>query len=82
MNIYKYKFLVNCPNNPKEAIEYSLKVSNKKMILAEDIVLACTFSEPIFHEEIADKLCAKLPGKQEIKAIHCNVEVVTIRCGL
>ena len=79
MNIYGYTFKVECPNYKDEFIEYTLLIRSKQMIMVEDIVKACTYSRPEFHEQIANDLSDCLPGKQSIRATHCGVEVITKR---
>ena len=79
MNIYRYPFKVACPNNPDEVVEYYLTIEHDGMIMAERIVDACKFSEPMYQEEVAGELRDRLPGQQTIIAKHLAVQVTTVR---
>jgi hypothetical protein len=79
VNIYGYTFSVSCPSDPTELSEYTLLIRHDEMIKAEDIVDACGIIGPKYHEEIADIIRKKLPGKQSISAEHCGVEIITER---
>lgn len=77
MNMYGYTFTVECPNGG--AAEYTLLILHDEMIMAEDIVKACEFAGPMYHEFIADHLRAELPGRQTLSGEHAGVEVETVR---
>ena len=78
-NFYSYTFKAKCPSDGSYA-EYSLLIKHDDFIFCEDIVAACDFGDTqMFHEHIADMLAKKLPGRQQISAEHCGVEVTTVR---
>lgn len=79
MNIYSYTFTAECPAAPGEHVEYTLIMEADRMIMVEDIVKACAFDKPMFHEHIADWLFDEFKGRQTISAEHCGVEITTVR---
>lgn len=78
MNIYRHAFFVTCPVDGA-LIRYDLRVKSRRTIMAEDIERHCSASEPTFHEDMADKLCASLGGRQTLVATHGGVTIKTRR---
>lgn len=78
MNIYRHQFLAVCPSD-KASIKYALQIEAAFTIMAELIEQECRFDGPAYHEDIADKLLARLGGKQSLTAIHGKVEIETRR---
>lgn len=78
MNLYTHKFTAICPKDGAK-ISYTFLINHSEFIAVESIKEACIFHEPIYHEDIADKLKKELPGYHSLIAKHSGVEVVTIR---
>lgn len=79
MNRYAHSFVAACPNNGKR-IRYYLTMDTDQLVMVEDIVEFCAKQEG-YHEEIADRLAARFPGQQELKAHHHGVQITTTRGG-
>lgn len=77
MNIYRHRFVAQCPNNDR-MVDYSLTIRSNRMIMVEDIQGATTGLTG-FHEAFADMLFAKFGGSQIIVAHHHGTDVETIR---
>lgn len=78
MNRYDYQFAATCPADGATII-YHLTIKTKAVVMAEDIVAACRFEAPVFHEALADTLFDKLGGKQKVRAVHQSVRITTVR---
>lgn len=78
LNIYRYTFKATCPVD-KANIEYRLQIETDGVIKAESIVAACVFDQPVFHEDVADRLFEGLGGDQVLTATHTGVEIETRR---
>jgi hypothetical protein len=78
LNIYRYSFKAICPVD-QATIVYRLQIETDAVIKAESIVGECMFGQPVFHEDIADRLLKSLGGKQTIIATHAGVEIETKR---
>ncbi len=78
LNIYRYTFMATCPSD-KASIKYSLQIETGSVIKAEQIVAECTFDQPVFHEDVADRLHQALGGYQTLVAVHGGVEIETQR---
>jgi hypothetical protein len=78
MNIYRAKFQAVCPNNGK-TILYDLEIRSRNVIMVEDILAACDFKSPAYHEKIADHIRDRIPGLQVLRAHHHGVDIETIR---
>lgn len=77
-NIYKISFNINCPVD-NEQISYKLKIVSNHRIMVEKInEIIDTFGGQGLHEDIADKM-QSLGGKQQLIAMHQNVQIKTIR---
>lgn len=77
MNIYRYTFTAECPNDGAQ-IEYHLTIKTGAMLMAERIVEA-TKGLRGFQEHIANKLADLFPGQHTLIAVHNGVEVETQR---
>lgn len=78
MNIYRTKFFARCPANDC-IIDYSLAIHTGTMIRVEEINAELAEIKSGYHEDIADRLCARFGGSQTIKATHHGVDIETIR---
>lgn len=78
LNIYRYSFTATCPVDGA-AIEYRLQIETRSAVKAERIVAECTFDQPAFHEDIADRLLKSLGGRQVLTATHTGVDIETQR---
>lgn len=79
MNRYDYQFTATCPSDGA-TITYDLMIEDLAVIKVEEIVKSCqSFTEPAFHEDIADALIKELGGYQEIIATHQGVKITTTR---
>lgn len=78
MNIYQHRFWAQCPSD-KTQIRYLLQIETGDVIMAERIEQECKFSEPIYHEEAADRLLEIFGGQQMLAATHGQVDIVTKR---
>lgn len=78
LNIYKHSFWATCPVDAAR-IKYHLQIESEHKIIAEQIEQECLFSEPAFHEDIADKMLTKFSGRQTLAAVHGSVAIETIR---
>ena len=76
MNIYKYTFLVGCPNDGVK-IKYQLTIKSATVIMAEDIVKFCSGSEG-YQEYIAQVLKEKLSCERlKLVGIHSGVKIIS-----
>lgn len=81
MNIYRYKFVITCPNNGKD-IDYELEIRSDSTIMVESIIAAGDgLPDTGYHEEIADRMASMLPGYHIIRAHHHGVDIETHREG-
>lgn len=78
MNRYDYQFAVTCPSDDATVI-YHLTLKMADVTQVEDILSACTFKSPQYHEAIADELIFQLGGTQTIRATHQGVHITTKR---
>jgi len=78
MNIYKFRFDCECPNN-NERIQYSVEISTTRTVMVENIAAHFLSLTSAFHEDIADEAFQKFGGHQVIKAHHHGVDVETRR---
>lgn len=78
MNRYDHTFSAICPSDGQTVI-YHLTLKSKGVVMSEEIAVSCRFSEPQFHEAIADYLIVILGGKQTLRAMHQNVHITTKR---
>ena len=81
MNRYKARFNVRCPNQEHGFIGYSLTIESAEdiIIMVEEIKRKTTFTEPGYHEDIADYLFEAFGCSQTITAVHHGVEITTVR---
>ncbi len=80
MNTYRLTFWRRCPSAPDQSILYTLEIRHDAMIMVERIKEAVEgLPNPAFHEAVADKLAAELPGQHRITARHHGVEIETVR---
>lgn len=77
MNIYRYEFVVLCPNN-NMSISYKLTIETNRSIMVEDIVEACDVGS-VYHEDLAHRLYSKFAGRQTLEAFHHGVWIETRR---
>lgn len=80
MNVYRYEFVVACPNNDVR-VRYTLRIEKADKIMVEEIVAACTL-DSAYHEDLADKLHARFGGRQTLVAYHHGVWIETVRGDL
>lgn len=83
MNTYSIQFHCNCPVNGIR-IGYRLRIETTEVVPVEQIVAvieAVESGEPAYHEELADQLASRFPGKHTMAAHHHGVDVETIRTG-
>lgn len=79
MNIYRHRFIVQCPANSKPII-YDLEIQSDKMIHVEKIMVACAMWQQEYHEKMADSLAHQFPNTHQIlKAHHHGVDIETRR---
>lgn len=78
MNTYQYEFTASCPSDG-DLIRYALRIESRSMIKAEEIVAACKFTGPVYHEDLADRLARRFGGRQTILARHRGVLIQTVR---
>lgn len=74
---YVHRFCARCPNNGL-SIAYTLTLETHEVVMVEDIASACAVVEK-YHEGLADKLAAQLPGRQVLEAHHHGVDIRTVR---
>lgn len=78
-NTYEYSFVAICPNDGAR-ITYALRIeTHGDVVMTEDIEGACRYTEPAYHEDIADRLHLRFGGNQTLVAAHGNVQVTTRR---
>lgn len=78
MNRYDYDFTAVCPSDGTD-IDYHLAIETSDVVMAEEIVKACQFLEPVYHEAAADALFEKFGGRQIMNAVHQGVYILTTR---
>lgn len=78
MNIYRYKFMSQCPANNKH-INFKLEIYTRKMLMVEEIKAFLDKMEKQYHEPIADALFKEFGGYQVLIAWHHGVEIETRR---
>ncbi|TGV26370.1 hypothetical protein [Mesorhizobium sp. M4B.F.Ca.ET.143.01.1.1] len=78
MNTYSHQFYARCPGSG-DTIEYSLKLETGRTVMVEDIEKECSFPEPAYHEDIANKLAKIFGGRQTISAYHGCIHIETVR---
>lgn len=81
MNIYTHRFSTPCPNNERE-VDYELDITTERTIMVEEIVAACQEAKACdkpYHETMAEFLYAKFGGRQQMRAHHHGVDILTIR---
>jgi roadblock/LC7 domain-containing protein len=76
MNIYRFKFTSQCPNDGKQ-IEYYCEIKTNEVIMVERLREAVP--SEAYQEAIADAFYALFDGKQRMRAVHQGVEIETIR---
>ncbi len=78
MNRYDRHFTAQCPTDGV-TIAYHLTIKTNADIMVEAILEACHFSEPVYHEVIANQLAERFGGKQKLRALHQGVHITTKR---
>ncbi len=78
MNIYRFNFEVDCPNNDQR-IAYQVEIQSARTIMVENIAGYFLSLTSAFHEDIADNAYQRFGGQQIIKAHHHGVGVETRR---
>jgi hypothetical protein len=78
MNQYKVFFQKPCPVN-NLAIDYTLKIKTKNVVLVEALLEFVEQLPSDYHEIIADKFSQKFGGKQVLSAFHHGVYISTKR---
>lgn len=78
MNIYRFKFEVDCPNNDQR-ICYQVEIQADRTIMVENISGHFLSLTSAYHEDIADSAYQRFGGYQIIKAHHHGVDVETRR---
>lgn len=77
MNIYRFQFVAECPNDRRHIVYYAT-IETNRTILAEELVAATTGLRGL-QEDIADRLRDQFGGEQRITATHSGVQVETQR---
>lgn len=79
-NTYEYRFTAVCPTD-SDLVEYHLtiRLPAGMSVRAEKIRRLCDRIFSGFHEDIANRLAAHLPGQQTLVASHRGVVITTIR---
>lgn len=79
MNTYEITHRASCPNG-KLVDTYQIKISSHNTIIVEDILDALQKApDPVFQEDLADHLRAKLGAAIEIIGSHYGVKVTCRR---
>ena len=78
MNQYKVFFQKPCHVN-NLAIDYTLKIKTKNVVLVEDLLKFIEHLSSDYHEIYADKFAHKFGGKQVLKGFHHGVYISTKR---
>jgi hypothetical protein len=78
MNRYDYSFTVRCPTDG-DMVDYHLTIETGKVVPAEHIREACDGWQIGLHEDIANNLSMRFPGKQTLSATHRGVHITTVR---
>lgn len=81
MNAYTTHFTIECPANGL-AVRYRFEIRTPQKIMVEQILQVCAdLPAKGYHEDIADRLAAALPGRQTLHAHHHGVDITTQRGG-
>lgn len=78
MNIYRFKFEAECPNN-QQRIAYLVEIRITQTIMVENIARHFLSLTEGYHEDIADESYQRFGGMQTITAHHHGVDVETRR---
>lgn len=82
MNRYRTKFTAKCPVNGK-VVRYELLIETGECVMVEDILQQVAALPKFgFHEDLANRLAAVLPGQQTLRAHHHGVDIETVRGGV
>ena len=78
MNTYRTSFFARCPANGVR-ITYDLTIESTVPVMVERILEVVEDIREAYHEDIADTLTVRLPGKQTLLATHHGVSIQTDR---
>jgi hypothetical protein len=79
MNTYETTHRAACPNG-KLIDTYEIKITSHNTIIVEDLIaILKSAPDPIFQEDLADHLRAKIGAKVEIVGWHFGFKVTCVR---